>query len=328
MKVLKETGVIALTAADGSFNRPQSGFRNFISSKPGSKYPPEPNRYHLYVSLACPWASRTVGVRYLRGLESQIGLSIVNPIFKRTNPDSAEDLHNGWTFEPDEQFPEITTDPVFGARTIREIYEKCGDTHHKYTVPVLFDKKTKTIVNNESSEIIRMLTEFKPARNADLDLYPEDLREKIDEINEWIYNSINNGVYKAGFAIQQAPYDKAAQAYFDALDRVESILTKQRYLVSNDRFTEADLRLFHTLLRHDSVYMTHFKLNQARISDYPAITGFTREIYQMFPKELMEATAKHSLNHYYRSHATINKFGIVPIARQPDFSLPHGRAKM
>lgn len=247
----------------------------------------------MYVSLACPWASRCVAGLYMKGLEGAIGLSVTHPTWARTRPDNPEDKHTGWMFaSPDG--PPISNpaghgsfdcegcipDTVNKAKFVRDLYEMANDTSGKYTVPVLWDKKEGTIVNNESSEILRMFNsafnDF--ATNPTLDLYPEEHRAEIDEVNDWIYHGINNGVYKCGFATSQAAYDAAFKELFECLDRVEEILTKRRYL-TGDRLTEADIRLFVTLIRFDPVYVVYFKTDRKAIREYPALSEYVRDLY-------------------------------------------------
>lgn len=311
----------------GAFKRTASVFRNFVGRS--EEFPVEAGRYRLYVSYACPWASRCLFVRAVKGLQDAIPVTVVHPVFARSRPDNPEDQHVGWKFstaEQDPDFPECTADPIFGAAFLRDIYEQCEDTLGKYTVPILVDTKAKKIVNNESAEIIRMLTkEFSPlATNPELDLYPDDLAPAIDAINEWVYSGFNNGVYRAGFAKAQAPYEEAVRDVFSTLDRLEDILKSSRYLVDSRRITEADVRLFVTLVRFDEVYHGHFKCNIKRLEDYPALSAYTRDLYQ-FPGVAETVNMKHIKHHYHRSHATINPFGIVPVGPGVDFSRPHHR---
>jgi len=301
----------------GEFKRPERSFRNFVTADGSSGFKAEPDRYHLYVSLACPWAHRTLILRRLKGLEHVISYNVVDWFL---------DTSTGWSFKKSDEC--CTGDTVNGFQYLKEVYLSVQpDYSDSFTVPVLWDKKTKTIVNNESSEIIRMLNkEFNEfATNKELDLYPQNLKEKIDEINSWVYTFINNGVYKAGFAKSQSAYDKAVQGLFEHLDRVEDILSKNRYLCG-DNFTEADVRLFTTLYRFDPVYTTHFKCNIKRLIDYPNIWDYTRDIYQMGRiKETCNMV--HCKNHYYKSHVHINPFGIVPAGPLIDYNVPTKRAK-
>ena len=317
------------TSKSGEFVRTASVFRNWVRATPKSSedYPAEAGRYHLYVSYACPWASRCLFVRSLKGLEDVISLSVVGSVFEKTSS-NPKDLHKGWTFLTAEQEAGCIPDEVMNAKTIRELYEMCNDTLGKYTVPVLFDKKTKMIVNNESAEIIRMFNvEFNAfAKNPSLDLYPEGLRKEIDAVNDWVYPNINNGVYKAGFAQKQQPYDEAVDGVFKHLDKAEEILSKQRYIASKDTLTEADVRFFVTIVRFDEVYHGHFKCNKKRLSDYTNISNYLRELYQM-PGVAETVNMEHIKSHYHRSHPSINPFGIVPAGPSvlESLKLPHNR---
>jgi len=302
----------------GTFDRPARTFRNWVTSSANyilskstqpHEFKAEPNRYHLYVSLACPWAHRTLIVRKLKGLEDVISVNVVDWYLEKSV---------GWSF--DTKNPATTGDTVNGAKTLREIYQKADPNYsNSVTVPVLWDKKTQTIVNNESSEIIRMLnSEFNEyATNKELDLYPSNLRTNIDEVNSWIYEGINNGVYRAGFAQKQESYEQAYTKLFESLDKVEKILAKNRYLCG-DQITEADVRLATTLFRFDVVYYTHFKCNKKRIVDYSNLWNFTKELYQM---EQIKSTVnfQHIKQHYFGSHKNINPFGIVPLGPDVNF---------
>ncbi|MBJ3815344.1 glutathione S-transferase family protein [Shimwellia pseudoproteus] len=303
----------------GRFQRSAAAFRNWLtadgSSGPNgeSGFMAEKNRYHLYVSLACPWAHRTLIVRKLKGLESLVSVSVVNPLM----------LEHGWTFATD--FAGATGDGLYNLDYLYQLYLK-ADPHYsgRVTVPVLWDKKNQTIVSNESSEIIRMFnTAFDDLGAKPGHYYPTELHSQIDELNSWIYDTINNGVYKAGFATSQDAYDDAVRQVFSSLDRVEKILAKQRYL-TGDQLTEADIRLWTTLVRFDPVYVTHFKCDWQRISDYPNLYGFLRELYQM-PGIADTVNFDHIRNHYFRSHKTINPTGIISIGPRQDLTVPHGR---
>lgn len=301
----------------------EESWRDMISSEPGAKFPPEANRYHLYVSHACPWAHRTVIVLALKGLEDAIGLTYVHPTWQYTNP--GEDEHRGWVFGSKNGKPLSSTagagsfpsswgdeDPNIGAKTIRDIYESVNDTTERYILPILWDKKLKTIVSNESSEIIRMLNlEFNDyASNPDLDLYPTAISEKIDAMNQWIYPSFNNGVYRCGLASTQECYDAAIDELTEAFDKIDSILQKQRY-IAGDTFTEADVRLFVTLIRFDEVYDIYFKTNTRSVSNTPAVLNYVREIYQM--KNVAKTCEMDMIKaHYYTSHVELNKYSIIP----------------
>lgn len=292
-------------AADGSFVRAATGFRHRISSDPASEHPPQAGRYHLYVSLACPWAHRTLIVRALKGLEEAISVDVVHPHLTET----------GWSFETG--FAGATGDRVGGHRLLQQVYRQASPGYTGViTVPVLWDKQRRTIVNNESSDIIRMLdAEFNAvARNPDLSLVPAALRAEIDELNAWIYPSINNGVYRCGFARSQAAYDSAVDELFRGLDRVESILERSDFLCGG-QLTEADVRLFTTLIRFDSVYHTHFKCNRRLVAQYPAMHRYLARLYRV-PGIAPTVDLDHIRFHYFHSHRHINPSGIVP--RGPD----------
>jgi len=304
----------------GRFVRTTTRFRNWITpdGAPGPSgeggFAAEPNRYHLYVSLACPWAHRTLIFRKLKQLENLITVSVVDPHM------GAE----GWVFS---DAPGAVPDTINGAKRLYEIYLR-ADPHFsgRVTVPVLWDKKRGTIVNNESAEIIRMFNSaFDGLTGNRVDFYPEPLRAAIDEINAFVYDSVNNGVYKAGFATRQAAYEEAVTALFDALDAIEQRLAKQRYLVG-DQVTEADWRLFTTLARFDAVYVGHFKCNVRRIVDYPNLHNYLLELYQ-WPGVAETVNLDHIKQHYYRSHPMINPTGIVPVGPRLDFNAAHDRAR-
>jgi putative glutathione S-transferase len=292
----------------GAFKRQESAFRNWITADGSSGFKAEPERYHLYVSLACPWAHRTLIFRKLKKLENAITVSVVEPLM----------LENGWELAPG-------ADPVNGKSFLYQVYtEVKSDMSGRVTVPVLWDKQKRTIVSNESAEIIRMLnSEFDAFGDASLDFYPEDLRAEIDEINAYVYDRINNGVYKAGFATDQAVYEEAFDRLFEALDTLEERLGRQRWLAGN-RQTEADWRLFTTLVRFDPVYVGHFKCNLRRIQDYPNLSNYLRDLYQT--DGVAETVSfDHIKRHYYGSHKTINPTGIVPKGPALDYDAPHDR---
>ncbi|KAL2930414.1 Glutathionyl-hydroquinone reductase YqjG [Bienertia sinuspersici] len=323
---------MACTAVDetrnsGAFIRSPSTFRSFISRDQGSTFLPESGRYHLYISYACPWACRCLSLLKMKGLEQAISFTSVKPIWERTKEG---DAHMGWVFPvSDMEEPDAVPDPLNGAKTIRELYEFASANYSgKFTVPVLWDKKLKTIVSNESAEIIRMLnSEFNDiAENRDLDLYPLDLQSQIDEVNEWIYDSINNGVYRSGFATKQEPYDKAIKTLYGALDKCEEILSKQRYLCGST-LTEADIRLFVTLIRFDEVYAVHFKCNKKVLREYPNLFNYTKEIFQI-PGISSTVNMNHIKKHYYGSHPSINPYGIIPQGPNIDYSSPHNRERL
>jgi putative glutathione S-transferase len=307
----------------GKEGEDEESWRDMISSEPAAKFPPEPNRYHLYVSHACPWAHRTVLVVALKGLENVIGITYVHPTWQYTKP--GIDEHRGWVFgSKDGQSLTSTSgagsfptswgeeDPIMGAKTIRDIYEKVDDKTERFILPVLWDKKLNTIVSNESSEIIRMLNfEFNDyASNSDLELYPESLAEKIDKVNQWIYPSFNNGVYRCGLASTQESYDVAIDELTKAFDKIDSILQKSRY-ITGSTFTEADVRLFVTLIRFDEVYDIYFKTNTRSVASTPAILNYVRDIYQM--KNVAKTCVMDKIKaHYYTSHVELNKYSIIP----------------
>lgn len=296
----------------GRFVRKESAFRNWIKADGSTEFTPEPDRYHLYVSLACPWAHRTLIFRKLKKLEKVISLSIADHFMGA----------QGWTFSDS---PGCIPDSVNGATYLHQIYTTArADYTGRVTVPVLWDKKSNTIVNNESSEIIRMFnSEFNEFGDANIDLYPEALQNDIDEINSIVYDKINNGVYKCGFATKQAAYEKAFTELFKTIDILEERLGRQRYLV-NSKITEADWRLFTTLVRFDAVYVGHFKCNLRRINDYPNLSNYLRELYQT-PGVPETVNFTHIKRHYYESHKTINPTGVVPLGPELDFSISHNR---
>ncbi|PWL17107.1 glutathione-dependent reductase [Falsochrobactrum shanghaiense] len=308
-------------STQGRFERSKSQFRNWITAD-GSAGPTgeggfkaEPGRYHLYVSLACPWAHRTLIFRALKRLEDVISVSVVDYLM----------AEEGWTLYGSTG---STGDALYGSKRLYEIYTR-ADPHYsgRVTVPVLWDKQRETIVSNESSEIIRMLNSaFNEYGDASLDFYPELLRNEIDALNEFVYPNINNGVYRAGFATTQAAYEEAFGQLFDALDTLEGKLSSQRYLAGSV-LTEADWRLFTTLIRFDPVYVGHFKCNMRRIADYPNLWNYTRELYQV-PGIAATVNLEHIKGHYYCSHKTINPTGIVPLGPEIDFSLPHDRERL
>ena len=286
-------------SSGGKFIRTEAQFRSFIS--PDGKFLPESARYHLYVSLACPWAHRTLIYRSLKDLENHISYSVVNPYM----------LENGWTFNTD--FPGTTPDHLFNKAYMYEIYlEAQTDYSGRVTVPVLWDKKENTIVSNESSEIIRMFnSSFNNLTQNNLDFYPAKYQKKIDEINEYIYDRVNNGVYKVGFATKQKVYEEEIDKLFEALDLIDEMLASNRYLLC-DELLECDLRLFPTLLRFDPVYVGHFKCNKKRIYDYPNLSRYLNEI-KNHPSINPTINIDHIKNHYYGSHPTINPNGIIPV---------------
>ena len=307
-------------ASGGRFVREDAGFRNWVTAD-GSAGPTgvggfkaEANRYHLYVSLACPWAHRTTIYRKLKGLEDMISLSVVHPFMG----------DKGWTFA---EGAGVIADPIVNASYLYEVYVAAKpDYTGRVTVPILWDKKTNTIVSNESSEIIRMLNSaFDEVGATDVSFLPSELLAEIDTINEFVYSAVNNGVYKAGFATTEAAYKEAVVMLFDALDTLEVRLANQRYLLG-DTITEADWRLFTTLVRFDAVYVGHFKCNIRRIVDYPNLWGYLRDLYQV-PGIAETVSIEHIKAHYYTSHANINPTRIIPVGPVLDFNEPHDRTR-
>ncbi|MDR9389378.1 MAG: glutathione S-transferase family protein [Wenzhouxiangella sp.] len=302
----------------GHFERSKSQFRNWITAdgSPGPNgkggFQAEAGRYHLYVAYACPWAHRALIFRKLKGLESMIDVSVVNPIMRS----------HGWTFEPDDG---VIPDPIIQAKYLHQLYTHADAQYTgRVTVPVVWDKKQHTIVSNESADIIRMLNSAFDGVGAKAgDYCPAALQPQIDEINAEVYDKVNNGVYKAGFATTQHAYEEAVGPLFEALDGLDGLLDQQRYLVGN-QITEADWRLFTTLVRFDAVYVGHFKCNLRRIEDYPNLSHYVRDLYQQpgIKQTIdMEATKRH----YYGSHDTINPHFIVPVGPALDFERAHNR---
>ena len=302
----------------GEFKREAAQLRNWVTEDGSAGqsgdagFKAEKGRYHLYVSLACPWAHRTLIFRHLKGLEDYISVSVVSP----------DMLEHGWTFDKDNH---STGDALFDSEFMHQIYTRNkADYSGRVTVPVLWDKKTQRIVSNESAEIIRMFNSaFNALTGNERDFYPQSLRSEIDEVNEFVYHNINNGVYRAGFATTQEAYTEAFDDLFTALDKIERRLTANRYLVG-DTLTEADWRLFTTLIRFDSVYVGHFKCNLRTIESYPAISNYLRELYQI---EGVSKTVDfyHIKRHYYFSHTMINPTQVVPKGPDIDYARPHNR---
>ena len=331
---LEESGV------KGEFQRRDAAWRSWIGDN-DSDFPPAKDRYHLYVAYACPWAHRTLITRALKGLEDTISVTVVHPIWKKTKPEV--DNHAGWVFGDatgatmtnsegrggpfPAAYPGNDPEPFFGAMSIRALYDIAEDTDGKYTVPILWDKEKKTIVSNESSEIIQMLnSEFNDfATNPDLDLNPSDMLQAMKEVDDWIYPNINNGVYRCGFAKSQEAYDVAIGELTEAFDKVDAILQKQRY-IAGDKFTLSDIRLFVTLLRFDEVYVVYFKTNTRSVAHTPAILNYCREIYQM-PGVKETVNMEQIKTHYFASHPMLNPYSILP--RGADFEKllqePHNR---
>lgn len=298
----------------GEFVRGTTRYHNWVRADGSTPFAVEAGRYHLYIAHACPWAHRTYIARALLGLEEAISISIVHPLM----------LEQGWVFKDE---PGLIPDPIHGAEALWQVYLAADPkASGKATVPVLWDKKLNTIVNNESREVLRMLcTEFSALHTRKRDLSPEPLRARIDQVLDAIYTPINNGVYRAGFATKQGAYEKAVRELFAALDHWEEVLSKQRYTCGN-QLTEADIALFTTLFRFDLVYVTHFKCNLKRLVDYPNLYGFVRDIYQT-PYVAETCDIARIKQHYFGSHPFINPHGIVPLGFDIDFDAPHDRAR-
>jgi putative glutathione S-transferase len=301
--------------SDGEFHRKPTTFRHIIGNAPDNPFQPESGRYHLYVSLACPWAHRTIIFRKLKNLEDHISMSIVSP----------EMLEDGWTFEP---YDGATKDHLLGKTYLRDIYRASDPKFTgRVTVPVLWDKKKNVIVNNESAEIIHMFnSQFNEVCEDKRDFYPPSLRHEMDAMNSYVYDNINNGVYRTGFARTQEAYAKNVTQLFAALDKVEDVLNRQAYL-AGDGITSADWRLFTTLVRFDAVYYSHFKCNVRRIADYPVLSNYLRALYQV-PGIAETVNMDHIKHHYYYSHHTINPTRIVPKGPELDFGSAHNRPEV
>jgi glutathionyl-hydroquinone reductase len=302
------------SSTGGRFVRKDSQFRGTVGTELRDPHPVAPNRYHLYVAMACPWAHRAILARKLIGLEDVISMSVVDP----------EMLEHGWTFSADRP------DHLFGSSYLYEVYRRSDPSYSgRVTVPVLWDKVAGTIVNNESAEVLRLLNgPFRPLGDPDAplaghDLYPEALRSEIDEIEGIIYHNLNNGVYRAGFATTQEAYEEGVADVFETLDELERRLSRQRWLVG-DTFTEADIRLFTTLIRFDPVYHGHFKCNIRKLREYPALWAYTRSIYQL-PRVAETVDFSAIKRHYYYSHAQINPTRVVPVGPEMDLDAPHDR---
>lgn len=298
---------------DGSFDRQDDAFRAWVRADGSSDYPAAANRYHLYVCYACPWAHRIIIARELKGLQHAIGLTAVDPW--------RDD--RGWAFREGDGF---SPDPLNGFDYLSEAYHATDpDYRGRFTVPVLWDRQTGRIVSNSDDDLLRMVnTEFNAfAQNPALDLYPAAHRAEIDRLNAEIYDRVNNGVYRAGFATTQSAYEAAYLPLFETLDQLETRLSRQRYLVG-DTLTETDLRLFVTLIRFDAVYVGHFKCNRQRIADYPALGAYVRDIYQ-YPGIAATVRIDHIKTHYYGTHAELNPSGIIPVGPELDFESPAHR---
>ena len=303
------------TNDDGEFDRQETSFRDWIETDSNAEFPAEAGRYHLYVSYACPWAHRTLVTRALRGLEDVISVDVVDPYREA----------DGWQFTPEKEG--TTADTVNDFDYLRETYVAADpDFTGRVTVPVLWDKKEETIVNNESEEVMRMLDTAFAEFGDDVTLYPEGHREEIDETIDAIYTPINNGVYRAGFADTQEAYENAVADLFDALDHWEEVLGDQRYLCG-DVLTEADVCMFTTLIRFDDVYHTHFKCNVRKISEYPNLWNYLKELYQL-PGVADTVNMDHIREHYYRTHPDVNPKGIVAVGPNHDFGAEHDRDRL
>jgi len=322
-----------VATADGSYQRHASKHRS-------DRVMPEAGRYHLHISLACPWADGALSMLYLKGLEDAISHSIVHPTWQRTRPDDPSDTHCGWVFKSPGDPPlasplgygsfdcdnALIPDPK-GATSIRDVYVACGDDTGPFTTPALLDKQTGALISNESMDILKMLnSDFDAlAKYPDRTFYPKELEQDLEAFNEEVvYPRINNGVYRCGFAKSQAAYDRAIGDLVGALDRVEDRLGASRFL-GGEKFSWLDLRLFHTLVRFDPVYSCYFKTNVKLIKDYPNLLGFVRDAYQSFEGVRRAVNMKHIKQHYYTSHPSLNTYAIIPASDGPDLDAPHGR---
>jgi putative glutathione S-transferase len=315
------------TTPAGAFQRTTSIYRNAISKD--GPYPPAAGRYILIGSYGCPWASRCLAVRIMKGLQEVINIITLSPVFARTRPEV--DDHKGWVFD------EAEPDPIFGVKTLRDFYEKASEGLEpkavRWTVPVLFDTETKRIVNNESSEIIRFVnSEFDDfvapeRRRPHVDLYPEKFRSEIDAMNDSIYESINNGVYKCGFARSQEAYNASIRPLFKRLDELDLLLSKQRYLIAGAGITESDIRLFVTLVRFDPIYFVHFKCSKKLIREYTNLSGWLRDVYQT-AKLAPSVNLKQTVEGYYTNMPEINPFKIVSVYQDSNLDDPHNRASI
>ena len=320
---------------DGAFARKASSFRGSLD--PGGPHPPAAGRYHLYISHACPWANRCHAVLKMKGLEHAVGVSVTHPTWKRTRPEDPADQHCGWAFaDPARPFDSgrgvyaahnCVPDPHEGASFVRDLYDLAsgGAYSGTWSVPVLWDTERKTIVNNESSEIMRILTSElnDHAARPGLDLNPPGLRDELDALESWVYDGINNGVYRCGFARSQGAYDEAEQKLFECLQRAEELLETRRYL-AGDQITEVDIWLFMTLVRFDEVYVVYFKTNRKCVREYPNLSNYVRDLYQT-PGIGESVNMEDIKTHYFTSHPHLNPFGIVPRGPAVDFGAPHDR---
>jgi len=309
------TSFAAEVSSSGSFERQEDAFRDWVSAAPGARFAPEAGRYHLYVSLACPWACRTLIVRHLKGLEAVVSASVVDPVRDE----------RGWAFR---EGPGFGPDPVNGFHFLSEAYAATDPNFRgRVTVPVLWDRRERRIVNNSEDDICPMFNSaFGALAAGGVDLFPADLADEQAQLSALVYERINNGVYRAGFATRQAAYERAAHQVFAALDQLESRLASRRYLFGS-RIVETDWRLFCTLVRFDAVYYSHFKCNVRRILDYPNLQGYLLDLYQQ-PGIAATVNLDHIKRHYYATHREINPTGIVPIGPWLDFNRPHGRERV
>ena len=304
------------TNDEGEFDRQETTFRDQIKDDPDAEFPAESGRYHLYVSYACPWAHRTLVTHALKGLEDAVSVDVVDPY--------RDD--DGWQFSPEKDG--CTPDTVNGFEYLREAYVTADPNYTgRVTVPVLWDKERETIVNNESEEIMRILdTALDRFSTRDVDLYPEGYQDDVDRVIDEIYDPINNGVYRAGFAETQESYEQAVGELFDALDRWDDVLSEQRYL-AGDVLTEADIAMFTTLIRFDDVYHTHFKCNRRKVSEYPSLWNYLKELYQL-PGVAGTVNLDHIREHYYTTHTDVNPKRIVAVGPDHDFDAPHDRERL
>mmetsp|Transcript_1212 Transcript_1212/g.3471 ORF Transcript_1212/g.3471 Transcript_1212/m.3471 type:complete len:388 (+) Transcript_1212:61-1224(+) len=327
-------------SADGKFERTASSFRAQV--EPGGAHPPQAGRYRLYVALACPWAAGVLSALYLKGLEGVVKVSVAHPTWQRTRPDDPADAHCGWAFKAPGHPPvtssaghgafecdaALAPDPA-GAASVRDVYERAANWGSggatKFTTPLLYDEASDAIVNNESRDLLRILNSAFAGLGASeaVDLFPAEAQAEAEALDAWIYPDVNDGVYKCGFARSQAAYDEASGALFAALDRLDALLATRRYL-TGPRLTWLDLRLYHTLVRFDPVYHTHFKCNRRRVEDYPNLAAFVRDVYQMDAVR-RSTNLRHIKVHYYSSHPQLNAFAVVPEAAGQDLDAPHGR---
>jgi len=325
----------------GAYKRSTSAHRHII--RKNSQYLPEADRYHLHIALACPWACGILAALRLKGLDGVISHSIVHPTWGKTKPDDNNDNHYGWVYRKPGDEPlsnplgygsfgcddALVPDEVTNADSVRAIYNLSGDDKGPFTTPMIYDKQTNAIVNNESTEIMRMLnSEFNEfAKYPEVDLYPTEIQDELQDLNDsMVYPNVNNGVYRCGFAKSQNAYDRAVAHLFESLDKLEEMLGEKRYL-GGDKFTWLDLRLFMTLVRFDPVYVTYFKTNKKRLVDYPNLLGYVQDIYSMEDVKRC-INFDHIKTHYFTSHPVFNTFGIIPAYNGPDLNVEHGREKL